>query len=314
MVRAERPVCAPPRWSSAPGTLVPSDPQYASDVSLLHVSENQAIESPTMVVAFDGWVDAGSASTTAAAHLAASGDVVATIDADAVFDYRARRPTLDIRDGRPSELTWPELVLRRRTLGGHELLVLVGPEPDYRWQESERELAKLARRLGVIEWISLGRSRRPCRTPDRCPSWGPSHAAGCFGRTSSPVPPGCCAFPAAAISALDIAIAGTGIPALGYFAQIPHYISGPYPTAAMELLRTVAGTWARTCRCPASRRSRSRCAPGWMPRSPADETTRAYVERLEGMVDEARLPSGDELISDIERFLRDRGTPGNRLN
>jgi len=32
------------------------------------------------------------------------------------------------------------------------------------------------------------------------------------------------------------------------------------------------------------------------------------VERLEAMVDEARLPSGDELISDIERFLRDRGT------
>jgi len=39
-----------------------------------------------------------------------------------------------------------------------------------------------------------------------------------------------------------------------------------------------------------------------------DDQTRTYVERLEAMVDEARLPSGDELISDIERFLRDRGT------
>jgi hypothetical protein len=26
------------------------------------------------------------------------------------------------------------------------------------------------------------------------------------------------------------------------------------------------------------------------------------------MVDESRLPSGDELIGEIERFLRDRGT------
>jgi hypothetical protein len=43
----------------------------------------------------------------------------------------------------------------------------------------------------------------------------------------------------------------------------------------------------------------------------ADEKTRAYVERLEEMVDEARLPEGDELISEIERFLRDRGNePG----
>ena len=28
------------------------------------------------------------------------------------------------------------------------------------------------------------------------------------------------------------------------------------------------------------------------------------------MVDEERLPAGDELISEIERFLRDRGAPG----
>ena len=42
----------------------------------------------------------------------------------------------------------------------------------------------------------------------------------------------------------------------------------------------------------------------------ADESTRAYVERLESMVDEERLPAGDELISEIERFLRDRGAPG----
>ena len=38
-----------------------------------------------------------------------------------------------------------------------------------------------------------------------------------------------------------------------------------------------------------------------------DDTTRAYVQRLEAMVDESRLPSGTDLIADIERFLRDRG-------
>ena len=38
-----------------------------------------------------------------------------------------------------------------------------------------------------------------------------------------------------------------------------------------------------------------------------EETTRTYVERLEAMVDEQRLPAGDDLIADIERFLRDRG-------
>jgi hypothetical protein len=31
------------------------------------------------------------------------------------------------------------------------------------------------------------------------------------------------------------------------------------------------------------------------------------VERLELLVDESRLPEGDELIADIERFLREGG-------
>ena len=39
----------------------------------------------------------------------------------------------------------------------------------------------------------------------------------------------------------------------------------------------------------------------------ADETTRAYVERLEAMVDESRQPAGDDLIADIEKFLRNSG-------
>ncbi len=43
-----------------------------------------------------------------------------------------------------------------------------------------------------------------------------------------------------------------------------------------------------------------------------DETTRTYVERLESMYDEQRLASGSDLISDIERFLRDQGSQGQR--
>ena len=62
---------------------------------------------PTVVVALDGWVDAGSAATNAAATLAQGGRIVASFDADSIFDYRARRPTLEIVHGRPRSLEWP---------------------------------------------------------------------------------------------------------------------------------------------------------------------------------------------------------------
>jgi hypothetical protein len=42
----------------------------------------------------------------------------------------------------------------------------------------------------------------------------------------------------------------------------------------------------------------------------ADEQTKGYVERLEALSDESRLPEGDELIADIERFLREGGGSG----
>ena len=103
------------------------------------------LDRPTVLAAFDGWVDAGSAATTALAVLGEGAQAVAAFDADAVFDYRARRPTLDIRDGRPSSLEWPELVLRHARHGGRDLLLLGGPEPDFRWHALADDMTRAAR-------------------------------------------------------------------------------------------------------------------------------------------------------------------------
>ena len=127
-----------------------------------------------------------------------------------------------------------------------------------------------------------------------------------------PGPEGLLRVPSAAMSVLDIAVAHRpASPALGYFAQIPHYISGPYPAATVALLRAVEqhldielplGTLTDEVE---QMRRRLDTATA------LDEKTRLYVEKLEAMVDEERLPSGDELIGEIERFLRERGTdPG----
>jgi hypothetical protein len=43
-----------------------------------------------------------------------------------------------------------------------------------------------------------------------------------------------------------------------------------------------------------------------------DANTRAHVERLEAMVDEARRPAGGDLITEIEQFLREQGRDGGR--
>ena len=103
-------------------------------------------------------------------------------------------------------------------------------------------------------------------------------------------------------------VAKAGIPSLGYFAQVPHYVSGPYPPASLALLRAV-GTHLGVDIAAGSLETESRQLRTRLDAATAvEETTRQYVERLESMVDEERLPSGDDLITEIEQFLRNRGT------
>ena len=205
-------------------------------MALYRLVEPIEVISPTIVVAFDTWVDAGQASTTAVEALGDGSTVVAEFDPDALFDYRARRPPLEIRDGRLAELTWPELTVRHTTIEGRDLLLFGGPEPDYRWRELADAVVELVQRLDVAEWISLGAI--PAAVPH-------TRAVPIIGTASGPAvltsgvnrgPDGLLRVPSAAISMLEMRVAEAGIPALGYFAQIPHYVSGPYPAAALELL------------------------------------------------------------------------------
>jgi hypothetical protein len=125
-----------------------------------------------------------------------------------------------------------------------------------------------------------------------------------------PGPSGLLRVPAALVSVLEMAAAEAGFEAVGYFAQVPHYVSGPYAPAALALHRAIANhlgivlDTGQLVEESEGLRTRLDAATA------ADESTRGYVERLEAMVDEERLPAGDDLISEIEQFLRDQGSEG----
>lgn len=283
----------------------------------LHQLDESAVgglERPILVAAFDGWVDAGSSATAAVGRLAEDGRVIATFDRDALFDFRSRRPTLEIIDGRPDTLTWPELTLRRSPMAGVELLLLTGAEPDFRWNDLAAEAVALARRLNVSTWISVGAIPAAVPHTRPVPILGTQSGPGLLLGDVQAGPVGTLRVPAAFLSVLDHAVARAGVPALGYFAQVPHYVSGAYPAAALALLAAVErhvgislspGQLAGEAVALRSRLDRA---------AAADSDTRAHVERLEAMVDEARSPAGDELIGEIERFLRDRSGDDERTH
>ena len=279
-------------------------------MALYRIEAEPGFRAPVVVAALEGWVDAGAAGTAAATQIAEGGRTIATFDTDAIYDYRARRPTLDILDGRPMKLDWPELRLVGVTVEDRELLVLSGPEPDYRWRELADAVVALGRRLGAVGWASLGAIPAAVPHTRPVPVLATASAPGLLPSGIRQGPDGLLRVPSAALSVLELAVASAGIPSIGLFAQVPHYVNATYPSASIALLAALGqhlgvelpvGTLAARA---LERRSMLDAAAA------SDDETRAHVERLELLADEARLPAGDELIADIERFLREGSNDG----
>jgi len=277
-------------------------------MSIYRLEDPPELDAPVLVAALEGWVDAGSAGTVAAAQLAEDGTVVASFDADAIYDYRARRPTLDIVDGRPMQLAWPKLEITSTRIGDRDIVVLRGPEPDYRWRELTVDVVDVAKRLGVVSWVSLGAIPAAVPHTRPVPILATASAPGLLPEGIRQGPEGLLRVPSACLSVLELAASTNGIPAIGLFAQVPHYVNATYPAASIALLTAlgrhlgIEPPVGQLATRALERRNLLDAAAA------TDEDTKAHVERLEGLVDEARLPVGDELIADIERFLREGGT------
>jgi hypothetical protein len=278
-------------------------------MSLYRLLDTGPLAAPVLIAAFDGWIDAAGASSAAADHLADGGQAVATFDGDALYDYRARRPVLDIVDGTLTQVSWPELSLRRSHLGQRDVLVLSGPEPDYRWRELADALTEAAIQLGVVEWVSMGAIPAAVPHTRPVPILATASRPGLLPDGVQQGPQGLLRVPSAALSVLELTVTGAGVPAIGLYAQVPHYVGGPYPAATVALLEHLErhlGVPVPLGSLPDAAAAQRATLDGAVAQ---DEEARSYLARLESLLGTERIPSGEEIASEIERFLRDAG-PG----
>jgi hypothetical protein len=282
-------------------------------------------DKPVMVMVLEGWIDAGFGAATAAAALAETvpSEPVATFDPDELIDFRARRPRLQIVDGLNTALTWQQPELRAALdREGAGMLLLVGPEPDFRWGDFSRTIAQLARELDVRLAVGLGAfpaavpHTRPIRMAATASSTELAEKVG-FVQGSLEVPAGIEAV-------LERSCSAAGIPSVGLWARVPHYLAGtPFAPAALALLETLQevaelslDTTALRTAAEAGRQRVDELI------GESDEHV-AMVRTLEERVDEVegtslgsleesggRLPSGDELAAELERYLRGEEPPG----
>ncbi len=273
-----------------------------------------------LVLALEGWIDAGLAAAGAAELLSTRLDAVtvARFSTDDLLDYRARRPVAHLVDGVLRGLTWPGIELRAATDdGGKEMLLLVGAEPDRLWHRFTDEVVALALDFGVRLCVGLGAYpfAAPHTRPSRvaCTASTPRLAEGSFLRASLD-------FPGGIQAAIEQACDERGIPAAGLWAQIPHYVPAnmPFPAGSVALLENLSlladlslpvGDLAT--RAEATRhRLDELIAPNpehvemLRQLEVAWEQSERPAPSSMGM---SELPSGDELVAELEEYLRNRG-------
>jgi len=272
---------------------------------MLEVVTWPELRDPVLVLALSGWVDAGMAGAHASALLReqlGAARVFARLDLSDLVDLQQTRPMVEIVEGTTRRITWPliECVAGR---AGRDVVLLTGPEPSLRWPSLIAEIVVMARRLGIDAAYGLGAlpavttHRRPISVlatvtdPEQVDELGAMRTdyQGATGLQT----------------ALLVALGDAGIPGVGLWAQVPHYVAGnPSPPATRAVLARLTELAGIECDL-----------------SDLDAEADGYAEKVEaGLVDRPdvaelvraieaehpEIPSGDDLVSEIEKFLQSR--------
>jgi predicted ATP-grasp superfamily ATP-dependent carboligase len=286
-------------------------------VPLYELIEQPDLDDPVLVLAVEGWIDAGLAAATAADVMSDQLDTitVARFSTDDLLDYRARRPIAHLENGVLRGLTWPSLELRAAAdLEGKELLLLVGAEPDRLWQQFTDEVVGLALDFGARMCVGLGAYpfAAPHTRPPRvaCTASTPSLADGGFLRASLD-------FPGGIQAAVEQGCHSRGIGSVGLWAQIPHYLppAMPFPAGSVALIEALARIGELSLPfgdLPGRAEATRNRLDELIAQNPEHV---AMLHQLETAYEEAEaprsfapedLPTGDELVAELEQFLRDQ--------
>lgn len=279
-------------------------------------------EAPVLVHALQGSMDAGSAGRLLAEHLTGKlpSTRVLSFDMDELLDYRSRRPAMTFKDGAWTSYDEPELVLDLvRDDDGAPVLLLHGLEPDLHWERFVAAVQSVIDDFDVR--LTIGVHGIPMGVPHTRPMTVTAHATRPELIEAYPNYFSAVQVPASAAALLEFRLGRRGRDAMGFAANVPHYLAqADYPQAAAELVRQVARAGDLSLPVGDLEAAGARVR-GEIDRQVAEsEEVTAVVAALERQFDQFseaaadhgrplpatpvdELPSADELGAQLEAFL-----------
>ena len=276
-----------------------------------------------MVVALDGFVDAGNAGDLVVEHLLDEMEHrrLVTFDVDELVDHRSRRPAATFEANAFTDYTPHRLVVDLvRDGDGVPFLLLHGLEPDYRWERFTTALLELVRRFDVTTTVTV--HGIPMAVPHSRPSTVTAsatrpelvaHRSSWFGTVRIPA-----GYPVL----LERRLGESGRDALSLAVHVPHYLSqSRYVPAAVTLLEELQQVTGLVLDVAALAEPAAEALDEVARKVEESTEVAALVGALEQQYDafaanqdrenlmagSAPLPSGDEIAAELEQFLSQQG-------
>src|SRR3954451_18670036 len=279
----------------------------------LEVESRPRLTRPIMVASFRGWNDGGQGASMANGFLSRTwhAEKFASIDSELFFDFQSTRPQVSLVEGTMRRIDWPENVFEhaRPARSERDTVLLLGTEPGRRWRTFAGLVSGLASDLGVELVVTLGALLAD--VPHTRPAPVTASATDASLVEELGVQPSRYEGPTGIVGVLHDACRVACIPSVSLWAAVPHYVSlTPSPRAAKALCDRLA----TLLDIPLDTTELEEASESYMQQVSeavaSDDETAAYVEELEGRIDdlveESDLPSGDSLAAELTRFLRER--------
>ncbi|WP_392390579.1 PAC2 family protein [Nocardioides sp. L-11A] len=267
---------------------------------------------PVVIAAFEGWNDAAESATAVVDHLMKAWDakVVAAIDPEEYYDFQVNRPSVGIDEHGFRKLTWPSthIAVASPPDLDRDVILVRGIEPNMRWRQFTDEILGTIADLGAELVVTLGAllSDSPHTRP--IPVSGSTTEADLMDRLV--LEQSTYEGPTGIVGVLQDACARVDIPAVSYWAAVPHYVAQPpCPKATLALLTRLEDLLEIPVPLgdlPDEARAWER---GVDELAEEDEDIAEYVRSLEESRDTADLPeaSGEAIAREFERYLKRRG-------
>ncbi len=271
---------------------------------MLTVDHWPQLSDPVLVLALSGWVDAGVAGAGAVSALLEQlddRDDFASLELTDVMDLQQTRPIARWGDDGVRIIEWPRITLVAGSLD-RDVVVVSGPESSLRWPALAEEIVGAARRLNVREAYTL--AGMPALVSHRRPV--PVLATATERSRAQEVGPlrGGYLGPTGMQTVVQRALGDAGVPCVGLWAQVPQYVSGsPSPPAIRALLRRLA----ELSRLGIDLRPLDARSEAYVARVDEGLASRPDVQEVVARIDREQTPSPDDLVSEIELFLRSQG-------